>query len=205
MTIKVTGILAVNPVFNGTSKKTGKPYSIYSWLISGNVDGVPETNLSVKSMKQFEMKPGIDITVKEQPPYNGIVSYMIEPENKPFQRGGYQRPTYTLEEYDNIWKHGIKMMLNNSKDSALKDIIPIECRRELISTYVISAVNSGVKVNNAPVTPSNKPDSKKIPEKPLQGATDSMNGNETTSKPDINDKTDIADDFYGEPPDDLNF
>jgi hypothetical protein len=142
MKIKVTNILSVGTPYNGTNKKTGKPYTISSWFINGEVDGVTEENLTLKSFKQVSPEVGKEYEVKEED-YNGKISYTIQEikqqQTGSFQKSGYSKPVYSLEEYDALFDHAIfkvqsKLSIIDSTNVAL------------VSTYIISAVNSSVKV-----------------------------------------------------------
>ena len=133
MKIKILKITTFLPDITGTSKKSGFPYTIKHWMCDVEVNGENKASIEVKYMgKNFELE--LKEYEADENIYNGITSYQIQ---KQTTGGGskYSRPTYTQKEYDALWSHALKKMANY-----------IEKTPELVSTYVISAVNSGVKV-----------------------------------------------------------
>lgn len=124
-------------------KPEGKNYTIHEWMCSGNIDGVEQKLLTVKAFRDINLEPGKEYQV-EMKEYKGKKDYVIQSEKKPFQKSGYQRPTYTLQEYDLLWDHAIAKIRSKETNPELAN--------SLISTYMISAIDSSVKVieNNAP-------------------------------------------------------
>lgn len=142
MKLKVLKVLTKNPEFSGVSKKTGNPYTIHSWAVQGELDGHPEDYLEVKSLKSIELEIGKEYEVKEET-FSGKVSYTIQSEGlkKPVSGGsGYSRPSYNMAEYDAVFDHAIEFITAKFPDNGIETLSP------LISTYIISAINSGVRI-----------------------------------------------------------
>jgi hypothetical protein len=143
MKLKIISVLAEKPVFNGTSSKTGKPYSIYGWAVNAELDGVVKPYLELKSMSAMTIEPGKDYEVKEEN-FKGNISYQIQTDegSNGWQKGNrYSRPVYTLKEYDSLFDHAVDIVTNHTGGKLTSDNLP------LISTYIISAVQSSVKVH----------------------------------------------------------
>jgi hypothetical protein len=102
MKITVNKIVAAQQPYHGTSKSSGKPYTIYAYTVDGTVDGAPG-QYTVKTMDDstanlIQAGGAFDADASV---YNGQTSYMVK---KPFaprapQAGGkpgwQPRPTYS--------------------------------------------------------------------------------------------------------------
>jgi hypothetical protein len=161
--IKILQVNQANEVYNGVNKTTGKPYQIYSWFANVEIDGQIIQNANIKSFKaiNFQVEKEFDFTKDERPNIQTgqiYVSYMLKPigqGQKPFQKTGYQRPIYTKNEYDLLWKHALKMFEKY-----------VEKSPEMISTYIISAVNAGVKIEEEKKEPPKENPVMNIDDKP---------------------------------------
>jgi hypothetical protein len=161
MMIKILQVNQANEVYNGVNKTTGKPYQIYSWFANVEIDGQVIQNAKIKSFKtiNFQTEKEFDFTKDERPNIQTgqiYVSYMLKPiGQKPFQKTGYQRPTYTKKEYDLLWKYALKMLEKF-----------VEKSPEMISTYIITAVNAGVKIEEEKKEPPKETPVMNIDDKP---------------------------------------
>jgi hypothetical protein len=130
MKIKIIKINQVLPDINGLSKQN-KPYKIKHWLCDIELNEKIYKNIEIKTMlinfnielKEYEVQQQI---------YNNIASYKIQKENNTYQKS--YKILYTLDEYDKMWLHALEKMKNY-----------IDKNPEFISTYIISAIEHGVK------------------------------------------------------------
>lgn len=137
MKLKINQIYETLPEY----KPQGKNYTIYKWLISGELDGVLKQNILLQSFSKIDIKINQEIEVKENN-YQGNISYIIQ-EKKWNKKNEI---TYTMKEYDDIFVHAVKLAENYFKRIEIKDT---DKKWELIikmaSTYHISAIAKGVK------------------------------------------------------------
>lgn len=119
-------------------KPEGKDYTIYEWIVSGTIDGEDRKLMTLKSFSNLTVQSGAEYNV-EQKEWKGKISYTVSKESKPFQKSGWSKPIYTLEEYDNLFNHAFKFITSKVSDQALAN--------PLISTYIISAIQSNVKLS----------------------------------------------------------
>jgi hypothetical protein len=142
--LKIQQILQTLQPIKGTSQKTGKPYSVFQWVANIVIDGQGIQGANIKAFKEIDISKiaTTEYNYKKDEYHNQqtgqiIVSYMLDipQEKKPW---GNSKPTYTLKEYDDLWKH-VLVKLERF----------IEKNPELISTYIISACNAGVKIERS--------------------------------------------------------
>ena len=150
MKIKIQNVLKVNPVFNGVSKQSGKPYTVHKWSVMGSLDGATDELLELSAMTDVNPQPGTEFEVEEKT-YNGNVSYSIKNATGSGQKWDgkkqWSKPVYTLTEYDALFDHAIDKV-TEKMGGITPETIP------LISTYIISAVNSSVKINGTSEKPA---------------------------------------------------
>lgn len=138
MKLKVTEILeAKNPY-----QPQGKSYKVYEWLVSGELDGIAKKCINVKTFAEFDLQL-LEYEIEAGKEYNGVIPYIIKTHSgdSGFKKGGWSKPVYTLQEYDDIFNHAIDFIVNH-----FLEISP-EIQQAYVCTYIISAVNAGVKIN----------------------------------------------------------
>jgi len=92
MKIKVNKILKASPPYSGTSKTTGKPYTIYSYTVQGEVEGVACDLLTVKTMSEQTanaIQAGGEFQAEPQE-FKGETSYMVRGDKPAYAGGGYK-------------------------------------------------------------------------------------------------------------------
>lgn len=149
MTIAISKIITTKDPY----QPAGKNYKVFSWIVSGKLDfNKEETVLEVKSFKQITLDPGVTLDVEKQE-YMGKVTYKItglkrsqvqSSDNLPVKQSS-QKVNYTLDEYNDLFLYAWGMFehrVTKIPDPAQR----IECLQKLISTYIISAVQNGVKI-----------------------------------------------------------
>lgn len=138
MKLKINQIYEILPEY----KPQGKNYTIYKWLISGNLDGIVKQNILLQSFSKIDIQINQEFEVKENN-YQGNISYIIQTEKKWNKKNEI---IYTMKEYDDIFVHAVKLAENYFKRIDIKDT---DKKWELIikmaSTYHISAIAKGVK------------------------------------------------------------
>jgi hypothetical protein len=138
----VTEVLSIEPV------REKENYKIWGWIVNAKVDDIHKTGLKLG----YAGKNGIDLVVNKE----YTVSYNEEYKNykliinKSGGAAGYTPKTqynsfYTIEEYDELWKHAYGF-LTGIAGVASDGTVLIDGFRELLSTYIISATNKGIKV-----------------------------------------------------------
>ncbi|HBD94632.1 MAG: hypothetical protein A2355_02585 [Spirochaetes bacterium RIFOXYB1_FULL_32_8] len=145
MIIKITKIISTSQPFQPVNKN----YKVFSWVVSGLIDNaLEETVTEIKSFKQCAIEPGIILDVEKQE-YMGKISFKImgikKPQSETKSYTTTSRGHYTLEEYNNLFLFAWNMFeprLVKISEPAQR----IECLQKLISTYIISAVQNGIKI-----------------------------------------------------------
>lgn len=118
-------------------KPEGKNYTKYEWIVSGSIDGNEQKFITVVSFAQIELKSGSEYEVDESE-WKGKKTYTIKTSSKGFQKSNWSKPVYSLEEYDALFNHAFKFITSKVKEQELAN--------PLISTYIISAIQSSVKI-----------------------------------------------------------
>ena len=155
MYIKITKIISVKEPF----QPVGKSYKMYSWIVAGEIDGRTETkNMELKAFKPEAVYEGSECEVEMQD-YLGNISYKIirvkktQPALQSTTSGvatnnqkSYNQKfqNYTLEEYDDLFAYAWNLFeprLVKITDHYQR----YECLQKLISTFIISAVQIGIK------------------------------------------------------------
>lgn len=161
MKIKVTKIEQQLPDVQGNNRQTGRSYTMKHWVCGVEINGMMKGNYEIKTFDTSQIiEAGQEYEVEEKT-YNNIISYQIVKE-KSGNSWGKQKTSYSLREYSLLFSHALLKIqgiegLNQIQDPFQKwDIIT-----RLTSTYIISAVNTGVKV------PDNKQGENESPYPPI--------------------------------------
>ena len=149
--IKVLKVIGDLESFSGEGAR-GK-YTIFTQKVKAEVDD-DIVSLNIKSYKKEmvdALKEGDEFTL-ETKEYKGKLEAMIMAPKSGFagKGGGFTpRPTYNQPEYDALFSHALSVVSTILATKGLKldkDTIP------LVSTYIIGATNSGVKVGDKSVS-----------------------------------------------------
>ncbi len=151
MRLQVTKVLNTKKPYH----PSGKEYTVYSWTVSGLIDNDQDEGLfELKAFKEYTVEVGSTLEVEKQN-YMGKVSYKIlkqvtkqqaplknSPTPPDYTQNSKQR--YTLEEYNNLFRYAWLLF----EPRLLKIVDPsqrYECLQKLVSTFIISAVQIGIK------------------------------------------------------------
>ncbi|HBI39060.1 MAG: hypothetical protein A2015_03685 [Spirochaetes bacterium GWF1_31_7] len=157
MLIKITRIIETKKPF----QPVGKSYQMFSWIITGEIDGNKSDKfIELKAFKAFPVVEGETAEVEAQN-YQGTITYKIlsikhnqvNKEKTPVSTASYigRNEKYSLEEYNDLFCYAWDMF----EPKLMKIGDPYhryECLQKLISTFIISAVQNGIK---APRTAEN--------------------------------------------------
>lgn len=142
MKIKILKILEEKKPF----EPQGKFYKIFEFAVKGELDGVLKDYLILKSFTKNrpDIKENIEVNVDEQTNQYGTC-YIIQKEKQDKKWGGYSKPTYTQREYDLLFSHAFNVIKPFVKivDNPFERL---QVTSSLLATYLISAANAGVKI-----------------------------------------------------------
>jgi hypothetical protein len=142
MKIKILNINNVLPDITGTSQK-GFAYTVKHWNCNVEINGKQAQNIEVKTMDKNLVLELKEYEVEEKN-YNGILSYQIVKQST-WKRGGYNKPSYTKQEYNDLFKMALTKLKINL------DEISEDNRIKLCISYLIGAKDAGVKADHEKV------------------------------------------------------
>ena len=137
MKIKILKILETKQPF----QPQGKMYKIYEWAVKGLLDNNEKEYLIVKAFSFIEVKENIELEVKEQTNQYGTC-YIVEKQKQNKNWGGYNKPSYTKQEYNDLFKMALKKLKINL------DEISEDNKIKLCISYLIGAKDAGVKADH---------------------------------------------------------
>jgi hypothetical protein len=193
MKLKIEKILEAAEPYHGTSKTSGKPYVIYSYLCKGAIDGVANDAFRVKTMAEAQanaIQAGGEFDGEAQT-YNGKTDYMVKGASS--FGGGYKksyqpRPEYSMAELDSLCMHGAAVIAQSLKipGRTMTDWEKCDIIVRGMATYLIQACQSNVRAKPLKEKTAEQP----APQKPPIGtATEPM-----TLKPGEDPHAEIPDD-----------
>jgi len=136
-----------------------KDYTIWSWICDGQLAGDFVSDITVKTFSarmKDEIKDGWSGEAEESE-FKGNKEYVIRAPKGGFgggKSGGWKprTPSYTVDEYDALYKHACDMAADAMTAIVTKDVSDdamADVTSRLMSTYMISATQAGVKVSGS--------------------------------------------------------
>lgn len=151
MTIKITKVMSAKEPF----QPIGKTYTVFSWIVHGQINGIIDPrNLELKAFKHQIIEEGAECEVEMQD-YQGTITYKILKVKKPqtttaqaatpqVAKNHYSKGQYSLSEYDDLFTYAWNIF--EPKLSKISDPYQkYECLQKLVSTFIIGAVQIGIK------------------------------------------------------------
>ncbi|OHD19679.1 MAG: hypothetical protein A2086_01715 [Spirochaetes bacterium GWD1_27_9] len=148
MKLKVLSVLTTKPIYQPANKN----YKIYSWAVSGELDGKQENYIELKSFKDIKVEAGIELSVEKED-FNGKVSYKIlqtkaSQTSNPTPKYATVKTSYTEDEYDALFRKAWNIF-KPKVASIGNEYQKLDILNRMISTYIISAVAIGIKVSHS--------------------------------------------------------
>lgn len=146
MKLKVLSVLNVKLPYQPVNKN----YKIYGWIVTGELDGKHENYLELKAFKEIRIESGIELSVEKQE-FNGKISFKILSEKinttNITQRNNCIKQNYTELEYDALFKKAWRFF-RPKVSNIVNEYQRMDILNRMISTYIISAVSIGIKIEN---------------------------------------------------------